>query len=150
MLLTHTCTQRGRHIHAHTHTQAQTYTYTQRDRHGTHKQAPRQASGYTHTRTHSEVIVCRGHLSNPTGGWSSCHIFGGHAFNIVQATEVCWDSSGSHTSSKVENQIVKLLTKVLSQAKNRPGPRQGGGIILSLQSIIGAGHNYIRSFKVWS
>ena len=29
------------------------------------------------------------------------------------------------TSSKVENQIAKLLTKVLSQAKNRPGPPPG-------------------------
>ena len=148
MLLTHTCTQRGRHIHAHTHRHRPTHTHKETDTGHTNRHLDRHQD--THTHAHSQRSHrCRGHLSNPTGGWSLCHILGGHAFNVVQATEVCWDSSGSHTSSKVENQIVKLLTKVLSQAKNRLGPRQGGGPILSLQSIIGAGHNCIRIIKVW-
>ena len=145
----HTHAHKGEGTYTHTHRHRPTHTHKETDTGHTNRHLDRHQD--THTHAHSQRSHrCRGHLSNPTGGWSLCHILGGHAFNVVQATEVCWDSSGSHTSSKVENQIVKLLTKVLSQAKNRLGPRQGGGTILSLQSIIGAGHNCIRIIKVWS
>ena len=162
----HFYTQTLLHADACTHRSFYTQTLLRRNTF-THRrfytQTVLHTSAFTHNHLYTQTLLhtgrpmysqrshrCRGHLSNPTGGWSLCHILGGHAFNVVQATEVCWDSSGSHTSSKVENQIVKLLTKVLSQAKNRLGPRQGGGTILSLQSIIGAGHNCIRIIKVWS
>ena len=41
----------------------------------------------------------------------------------------------------------KLLTEVLSQATNRPAPRQGGGTILAPENIIGTGNSYIYIFE---
>ena len=61
----------------------------------------------------------------------------------------CSDSSGCNTRIKVKHQITKLLTQVLRRQRIDLAPRQGGGTILSPQSIIGAGHNYIPIIKVW-
>ena len=47
-----------------------------------------------------------------------------HALHVQSQ---CWDSSGCNTRIKVKHQITKRLTKVLSQAKNRPGPPPGWG-----------------------
>ena len=72
---------------------------------------------------------CRGHLSNSTEGWSSYHVFGWHAFNIVQSIEVllrqlcCSDISGRyHDQKKLQIQLQlelhqwpNLLSKSLSR-----------------------------------
>ena len=60
----------------------------------------------------------------------------------------CSDSSGCNTRIKVKHQITKLLTQVLRRQRIDLAPRQGGGTILSPQSLIGAGHNYIPIIKV--
>ena len=80
--------------------------------------------------------------------WPPQHFDGGVKFVPCICTLYCSDSSGCNTRIKVKHQITKLLTKVLRRQRIDLAPRQGGGTILSPQSLIGAGHNYIPIIKL--
>ena len=82
--------------------------------------------------------------------WPPQHFDGGVKFVPCICTLYCSDSSGCNTRIKVKHQITKLLTKVLRRQRIDLAPRQGGGTILSPQSLIGAGHNYIPIIKLGS
>ena len=95
-------------LHTNTFTQKHFYTQTLLHTDGfTHKlfytQALLHTDAFTHRSFYTQTLLhtgrpmftqsqwshrCRGNLSNSTEGWSSYHVFGGHAFNIVQAIEV--------------------------------------------------------------
>ena len=78
--------------------------------------------------------------------WPPQHFDGGVKFVPCICTLYCSDSSGCNTRIKVKHQITKLLTKVLRRKRTDLAPRQGGGTILSPESLIGAGHNYIYTY----
>ena len=117
-------------LHTNTFTQKHFYAQTLLHTDGfTHKRFYTQlllhTDAFTHRPAHVHAVTVKSSLS-----WPPQQFDGGVKF-VPCIWWTCIQYSTGYRSiaqtALVENQIAKLLTKVLSQAKNRPGPPPGWG-----------------------